>query len=488
LAVAVAVAVLPGMFALRPFCMILVALSYAALAAWDVLRRPSTGNAWVWLLAYYALGSGWAALDVTLSFGWLAGWPADLLSHLPLYAAFSQAILLLFLTREFLRARRPASPWYWFGALWLGAMLVLDSNVLRLAPALPAGPGLFIDRLALTQSGLILGWSAYIVNTVLWTNRVYRRTQQPLHRNRQAYWSMALALSVIAMAVSLTGAPVAGHIVSLAAGFVMALGLLTHQLLDVRQVLRQVVALMVVVGLAVIIYTAAFLAAPWLRQWFPGLPSLLAAVLPALVLVALANPALSWLRRQLEQWASGANYDAQQMVGKYGLTIGSIVDLDRLATVALDLIRDAIGIKRGVLFIVDPPASDLGETQFYGLRSAGVLGDGPQSGALLVESPIASHFNQEFGHYSIPTGVASLGRAGVNFRHAKTCSVSDHENHATNQARPGRVSTRPHRRHPADRGPAQTQDHQTDPELYAFTLSRVRTQRLSRPGLCAAIA
>ena len=384
------------MIALRPVVMLFVASSYAALAGWDLLRRPLAGRAWSWLLFYCAAGCAWAALDAADSAGWLSGWLGDIPAHVPLYAAFSLGILLLYLTRQFLRARLLATHGYWLGAFWLAAMLLLDSNMLRLAPVVPTWPGWVVDRLALTRAGLVVGWSVYTANAVLLTIQVYRRTQQPLHRNRQAYWSVSLSLTVVAMAVTLIGQSVAGSLVLLAAGFVMALGLLTHELLDVRQVMRQVVSLTVVTGLSVGIYTVAILAAPWLQYWFPGLPGLLAAVGLAVMVVALANPGISLVQRRLERWATGANYDAQLMVGKYSLTIGNIVDLDLLATVALDLIHEAIGNQRGVLFIVDPPASDRDEAQFYGLRAAGALGNGPQNGALLVDSPIATHFKQEY--------------------------------------------------------------------------------------------
>ena len=111
---------------------------------------------------------------------------------------------------------------------------------------------------------------------------------------------------------------------------------------------------------------------------------------------AVLNPFLGQLRRRLRSWASGADYDAQKMVGEYSLAIGGIVDLERLANVALGLIRDAIGVQHGALFVVDPPDSDASRAQFYRLRVAGALGPTPPAGALLDDSPIAAHFTREF--------------------------------------------------------------------------------------------
>jgi hypothetical protein len=220
---------------IRLILMLAVALTYVAIIGRVLVRRPPAGSAWPYLILYAAVGATWAALDSASYFRWLAGWPADVVAHLSLYAALSLSIILLPLTHSFLRIRGGASRWYWVGAVWLAAAVMLDSNVLGLAPVLAQWRGWIIGRTALTQAALAVGWGVAVASSALFTMQIYRRTSQPLHRNRQAYWSIAIALTVAGVAVILIRQDAAGNLVLLAAGLVITLGIVTHQLPDVGQ-------------------------------------------------------------------------------------------------------------------------------------------------------------------------------------------------------------------------------------------------------------
>src|SRR5260221_1342236 len=183
--------------------MLVVALVYFGIAGQVFLKPQAAGRAGPLLVAYGAAGGIWAALDAARYFGWLVSWPADVLMHLSLYAALSLSVFLLPLTHVFLGARSLSLRWYWLGGLWLIAVLLPDANMLGLAPVIVKWPGWDIGRTAMTQADLLLGWGLSPAGAALLTVRTYHRTNQPLHQNRQAYWSFAIALSVIAMAVIL---------------------------------------------------------------------------------------------------------------------------------------------------------------------------------------------------------------------------------------------------------------------------------------------
>jgi signal transduction histidine kinase len=374
----------------------IAAAMYLVIIGWALVRRPVAGSAWPGLIAYAVLGAVMSALDAAHYAGQLPGWPAQVMAHLSLYQAFGFGLVLLFLTPAFLRVRAGRRRWFWFGLLWLAAAVLLDSDLLRLRPVLLRWSVGELERTALTFGVLVVGWAAAIGSSALVTMQTYRRTCQPLHRNRQAYWSVAIALSVAGLAVILAGQDAAGDLVLLAAGLVTALGVLTHQLPDVRQALRQTGVLVAAGGLAILVYSLVILTAPLIQRTFLGVDSALAAIAVAAVLVVGANPLLAWVQRRLARWASGARYDAQRIVGEYGLAIGGIVELERLANVALRLIREAVGIEQGALLVVDPPVLNANEAQFYRLRPAGSLREAPPAGALLADSPLAAYFLREF--------------------------------------------------------------------------------------------
>jgi signal transduction histidine kinase len=380
----------------RSIILLAVALTYVGILGRVAVWRPPAGVAWRLLIVYAVIGGAGAGLESAREYSWLAGWQADVLNHLPLYAAMSLSVILLPLTNAFLHTKAKTNRWVWFGGFWLVAAFVLDSNLLVLASVLVQWPGWYIGRAALAQAALAVGWGLFTAKSALLALQTYRRTSQPLHRNRQAYWAIGITLHVVAVGVVLLRQDVAGILVFLAAGLVITLGVVTHSLPDVRRTMRLGLALMATGALAIAAYTTAILSAPLIQQLLPGINGTLMAVMMAAVIVLIANPLLARLQRGLSRWSSGARYDPQKLVGEYSLKIGGILELDRLARVALDLIREAIGMEHAALFVVDPPASDAEAAQFYGLRLAGAIGPAVSSGAVLADSPIAAHFTQEF--------------------------------------------------------------------------------------------
>ena len=380
----------------RPAAMLFVALAYFAIVGQVVARRQVAGAAGLLLAVYGAAGGAWALLDALRFAAWLTAWPTDLVAHLPFYATLSLSIIFLRLTRVFVRAKMPAARWDGLAGACLALLVAADANLLRVAGVLATWPGWFIGRAAFTQVALVVGWGLYTLSAGRLTLQAYHRAAQPLHRNRLAYWSIAFALAVAAMAVLLVGQEAAAMLVLLGAGLVAMLSFVTHHLLDVRQALRSAASVLVTTVLAIAVYAGAILVAPAAQRFVPGLSGALMAILLGLFAVLAANPLLSRLQNRLHRWASGTGYDAPKIIGEYGLTIGGILELDRLAAVALAQVQEAIGIDRGALFVVDAPSSDASQAQFYRLRTVGSLGPPPPSGALLADGQLAAYLTQEF--------------------------------------------------------------------------------------------
>jgi signal transduction histidine kinase len=91
---------------------------------------------------------------------------------------------------------------------------------------------------------------------------------------------------------------------------------------------------------------------------------------------------------------SGAGTDAGTLVSEYSSRISHIVSLERLATVAIDLMRDALGFDRGVLYVVNHE-TDQEWTGVYHLEGiATAPGQVLPPGRLSETSPLTQHLRE----------------------------------------------------------------------------------------------
>jgi signal transduction histidine kinase len=106
-----------------------------------------------------------------------------------------------------------------------------------------------------------------------------------------------------------------------------------------------------------------------LQSIFKNLNPLLAGALMALVLTLIFSPLLGLVSRAINNWTRGDQYDASRTIHQYSESISNILDMDRLASIAVGIILEAMQIERGFLFLVDSERQADGH-KIYRLRSA----------------------------------------------------------------------------------------------------------------------
>jgi signal transduction histidine kinase len=357
-------------------------------SAGQPLVRPLLVAAAVGLLLNLGLAAALA--------GWMNWLPASLRAHLPYYGLVAFGAVFWQLTLRFLRAAPPGPTPVWLGLISLGTVLLVDSEVFLPDPVLLRGRGWMVPRLSFTSAMLVVLWALMLGQAVWLTRAAYRRAIQPLHRNRQAFWSLALTLAVIAGALIWAGWTLPGSLGLVAAFVVSAISLLRHRLPDARRTFYAVWAGGWVAALTIAAYAAAVLGVGALAQRAPGLPPWLMAVGLAALLALAFNPLVRWLEARLRRRLAGRAYDPQRLVGEYSLSISNIVELERLAAVALGLVAEAFGLRQAALFVVDRVEEAEAEL-YYRLRSAGSLGlAGPGGGTLLANSPLVAYWQTEY--------------------------------------------------------------------------------------------
>jgi len=341
--------------------------------------------------------------NLALAIGWSGLVPATTdLQWLSLYSVFCLAIIRLHVNRTFLRLAGAQWQLWVVGGIWLSALVVFHTNLLALPERFWNGEQVVIYRLGFVLAGLVFGWALMTNVAVLITFRNFRAIQQPLHRNRVMYWAVSLCALSLGDVLIFNYTLGLGSILHLLATVVISFAAFTHRLPDIRRHLRQSVSYIVVTAIAVLVYTLTFIGAYWLLQ--PSPYALLGAgATTALIIVILFTPLTAWLRRWVDRLLTGHSYDPNRLLGEYSLNISNILELDRVADVALNLIRDTMHASRGALFLVDLERQR-GE-EVFGVRWVRGFGlETVADGFLKANAPLAAYLSKEYTpltHYDI---------------------------------------------------------------------------------------
>jgi signal transduction histidine kinase len=189
--------------------------------------------------------------------------------------------------------------------------------------------------------------------------------------------------------------PLPGNPLRLASAWLMAYVVLTHNMPDARQILRRLMIYIITTLLIVAFYIAGFTLSQSLFRAAPNFNPLVVGALIALLLATLFTPLVSLVRRWVDSWLHLEQFDPSRSLQEYGQSISNILEMQRLASVAVGLIIESLGITRGFLFLVDQdPGQDDRKTHFLrAVRSPGERQIKP--GILPETSPIAQYLTRE---------------------------------------------------------------------------------------------
>ena len=373
----------------------LVYFVVAVLAVRQLGLRERLGRA----LALYSVVSGvWGLLLILGQLGYLAFLQSEFVGRLPLYGALVVAVIGLYLTRVFLRVEgKQGAYWYLAGGLYSLAVVLIDSNLLPLGAVWPA------RRASVVLAALAVGWGVFAAAVVLLTLLAHRRAESALHRNRVRYWALFVGLALLGHMFAFAGWLVPASLSALLAALVAGYVSLSHHLPDVRRLVQESVVFLLVTAVTSLFYLGLFALASYTFLAWPMDP-VIAWIILAVILAFAISPLRDLTHRLTRTIFLGADYNSRQMLSDYSVAISNILDLDRLAEVAVGLINDAMGIRHGSLFVVELKEAEGGDSYFLlrNVKSPGA--DKLGQGRLAANSPLAIYLGQEhtsLTHYDI---------------------------------------------------------------------------------------
>jgi len=356
---------LPATFGFGPTAMvafITMSLSWAAIGAFLVIRRPNNavGSVMVVAGAGYALSMFGAA--VTFAFAAdgseqgrhlaeLAGWMTVLCTNI---GAVVFLVGFIFPT-----GRAQSSRWAWLlrlswpGMIAFGAALQLQPGPLHLFPTLQNPFGFGPDfRAGQLASPLVALFSVMLAPALIFSVATRYRLAGRTERQQLKWFALALAVAISGVGFSAMGALLTNRtsdeigltVYGFAAAGVpvaIAIAILRHHLYDIDRILSRTIAYALVSAVTGIVFGGLILLlSTALSSVAQG--QTIAVAASTLAAFAVFQPVLRRVRRAVNRRFNRAQYDAERTVAAFGARLRDEIDIASVTTALNATIRDTV--------------------------------------------------------------------------------------------------------------------------------------------------
>jgi len=310
-----------------------------------------------------------------------------------IYGALLLALLMTLSVLIFTRGEL----WTWLGIglFWGLGIAVIVLNILGFGETIWTNGSFTLTRQGLAPAWSVLGWLVFTIAAFTIVRIAYSRSRQPLLRNRLNYWTPVFLLILLSDLLLIFSRQIPGNPIRLGALALAAFIVVTHDPPDLREVARRVLTYIITTMVIVGFYIAGFTASDSLFKVYPNFNRLLAGAGIALLLSFIFTPLLSLVRGLVNRWFNLREFHAGKTLHAYSEQISNILDMQRLANVAVGLIIEAMDISRGFLFLVDPEHTGEGYKSY---RVRAVRNQGERQIKIITmteDSPVVQYFVQQ---------------------------------------------------------------------------------------------
>jgi adenylate cyclase len=356
-----------------------VAIVYLVLCIYLLLRRKLDDIIGGFFVAYLFLSILWninllvAAVNIPgvslLSWSQLTSYGLIVLGAV--YWAFARAFL----------QRSGAAIWSWIiGVIGLALVVSLDMGWLVLPPETFAWSYGWIHAANIAFVLSTAWWGFFMALAAIVTEIQYFKAPSPAHRNRIQFLLISTILLTAGYGMYLSLLEpfwTAGLIVTSFGGVLATYMVIVEDLIDLGTGVRYAIRSLVVILVTVAVYIAGiylvniflgdFLVSTFLGHFLGR--TLLVAAVTAVLLTIVHTPISRISHRLANRILFGRSYDYQMVIHNYSQAISNILYLSELAKVVLNHIGYALGVDKGMLFILDSETNE----RFY-LRSVTPMG------------------------------------------------------------------------------------------------------------------
>jgi len=368
---------------------ILLAALYVPLIV-TLVRRSSGQESATLVLTSYATIAALLTIVEGLRYGgrWVVKTQTAL--DVQIYGALVLSILMTLTVVYFVR--REIWTWLGIGAFWGLIIAAIISNIFRFGNVIWTNGTVTLTRESLAPAWSAIGLVVFLVGAFVIVRSAHAQSRQPLLRNRLNYWMPVFLLILISDILLIAGRQLPGNPLRLLAASLGTFIIVTHDPPDLREVARRVLTYIITTLAIVAFYLAGTTASTRIFAVLPKFNPLLVGAGIALVLSFIFTPLFTIVRRLVNRWFRLDEFHASRTLHAYSEQISNILDMQKLANVAVGLILERVNITRGFLFLVDPEHT--GEAhKSYRIRAVRNIGERQiKIISLTEEHPIVKSF------------------------------------------------------------------------------------------------
>lgn len=346
--------------------LLFIGVFYLPVIFFAIQRREDGQGAATWLVVLYALLA--MVINIAEAIWQDRGDNAFLFQELQTYVSFTLVIVLMLTLQVFLKRELW---WAWLGYLgvWAIGLALILTNALNLPDTLWTNGELVLYRSRLGPAWVMLGWLILSIIMILNLSSAQRQSRQPLLRSRLGYWWAPVIFTLLSDILLFSSVLIMGQPVRLFVAIGMAYVVGTHYVPDLKNITRRVLIYVASTIGIVGFYVAGFLIIQALFGGNPSYSPLIAGAAVAFFIALIFSPLTDLVSRAINTWMKGDQYDASLTIHQYSESISNILDMDRLASIAIGIMLEAMQIDRGFLFLVDAERQTDGR-KIYKIRSA----------------------------------------------------------------------------------------------------------------------
>ncbi|HUH97028.1 MAG TPA: hypothetical protein VLZ89_06705, partial [Anaerolineales bacterium] len=313
------------------------------------LRRTGQERTAALIFLYALIGAGLGIFEAFWRGGSLSQLNAVAFGDIEAYGALALAFLMDLAAHVFIR-RSPIGGLLVGGVVGVGLVLLLDQQM-QLPRVVWSSGNLVLTDDRLGVAWAIAGWLVFMSDAAFTVSDAFQKSQQPLLRNRLTYCLPAFLLIAINDGLILAGTEIPTNPLRLLAAAVLGYVALTHDLPDVRQIMRRVLVYLITVFLIMTCYVlgVGFVEAAF--QVLPHFNPLFLGAVFSLFLAILFTPLLGLVRRFVDAWLHIDQGDPARTLQEYSRNISNILEMERLAHVAVSTIMENLHVQHGFLFL-----------------------------------------------------------------------------------------------------------------------------------------
>ena len=325
---------------------------------------------------------------------WWIGLHQGVRIHLPWYGMLLFSGVLYALSYAIFKNESPK--WIWLIACVVIIAIAAVADVRSLWPGnVNWGPqDIDYSPSILSTSIQTVGWGLFLILASIEVLRKYRTTERSVVKQRAIYWTSALILYMGSSILFLLDHSLLGSILLLFVTIILNFLVLTYRLPDLENFSFRVAGLLLTGITITLIYALGFLV---LEQYFLGLSwykPVYNGIFFFLIAIILFSPIDNVVKSILQRLLT-REINRNQEIRSYSKTLSSILDIELLSKVTIEMICETLDLTTGTLYLVDQVDPEKDPPSWHLRAVQGTTVTMPDLDLLPANSPITKVLAEE---------------------------------------------------------------------------------------------